>query len=164
MSHFPEIKWEVFSKHSKETYQKGSVLIQPVNSERFLESMASAEGVLCGAGFQTPAEVLYLHKKLIVIPMKGQYEQQCNAAALKLMGVPVLKSLKIKQRRKLKVWLESHNKLVVDFPDETESILYEILENYEKQRHPIKPPEKSIESSSRFREFLLKKIFYQLGA
>ncbi len=34
--------------------------------------------------------------------MKGQYEQQCNAAALKEMSVPVLKKLKKKILKKLK--------------------------------------------------------------
>jgi hypothetical protein len=32
--------------------------------------------------FETPAEALFLGKKLLVIPMTGQYEQECNAAAL----------------------------------------------------------------------------------
>ena len=34
--------------------------------------------------------------------MKGQYEQQCNAAALKKMDIPVLKKLKLSQLEKLK--------------------------------------------------------------
>jgi hypothetical protein len=37
-----------------------------------------------------------MQKKLMVVPMKGQFEQQCNAAALKDMGIPVIKSLKAK--------------------------------------------------------------------
>ncbi len=47
--------------------------------------------MLCGAGFETPAEALFLGKKLMVIPMKGQYEQHINAASLKELGIPVLK-------------------------------------------------------------------------
>mgnify|MGYP003653144568 FL=1 len=37
----------------------------------------------------------------MVIPIKGQYEQQCNVAALKEMGVPVIKSLKTKHVEKV---------------------------------------------------------------
>jgi hypothetical protein len=29
----------------------------------------------------------------MAVPMKGQYEQQCNAAALEEMGIPVLRKL-----------------------------------------------------------------------
>ena len=90
--------------------------------------MANAEGVLCGAGFETPAEALFMKKKLMVIPMKGQYEQQCNAAALKEMGVPVIKSLKAKHIDKIKNWMESGTKIPVDYPDITESIIDNILQ------------------------------------
>jgi uncharacterized protein (TIGR00661 family) len=164
LSYFPNIKWEVFSKHNKEAYAVDNIMIQPINNEAFIESMVSAEGVLCGAGFQTPAEVLFLKKKLIVIPMKGQYEQQCNAAALKMLGVPVLKNLKSKQYKKIKEWLESDRKVIMDFPDETEWILDEILEHHSNRKQEMRLPEKSIETASKFRNLLVKKIFYQPGS
>ncbi len=88
LSCFPDIEWQVFSKHSVEEFTQENVAIFPIQNEKFLNNLASAEGVLCGAGFETPAEVLYLQKKLMVIPMKGQYEQQCNAAALKALVYP----------------------------------------------------------------------------
>src|SRR3990170_7752184 len=92
----PHVKWQVFSKHAKKSYQAGKVSVYPVNNEDFTISMASSTGVLCGAGFETPAEALFLNKKLMVVPMKGQYEQHYNAAALKQMGVPILKKVKTK--------------------------------------------------------------------
>lgn len=91
---FKSIQWEVFSKHNKKVIKEDNITIQPINNEAFIKSLATCTGVLCGAGFETPAEALFLKKKLLVIPMKTQYEQQCNAAALKAMGVPVVKSLK----------------------------------------------------------------------
>jgi hypothetical protein len=48
--------------------------------------MINATGVLCGAGFETPAEAIYLRKKLLVVPMKNQYEQQCNGIAVEENG------------------------------------------------------------------------------
>ena len=103
---FPQIQWEVFSKHSKKTYRSGNILFQPVSLEAFSQSFVNCEGILCNAGFETPAEAIYMRKKLCVIPMKGQYEQQCNAAFLAHMGVPVLPKLK-NQYTKLKDWLKS---------------------------------------------------------
>ena len=98
------VTWEVFSKHSLTAYTKNNVRIKPINNDAFIESMINCEGVLCGGGFETPAEALFLKKKLMVIPMKGQYEQQCNAAALETMGVPVIKSLKKKYLEQITNW------------------------------------------------------------
>ena len=85
---------------------------------------------MCGAGFETPAEALYLKKKLLVIPMKGQYEQQCNAAALKKIGVPVIKSLKQKHIATIQAWLDSDQFILVDYPDETEKIIDMVLKKH----------------------------------
>ena len=49
--------------------------------------------MLCGAGFELPAEALFLNKKLMVIPMMGQYEQLCNGESLKKIGVVILDKL-----------------------------------------------------------------------
>ena len=164
LAQFPEVKWEVFSKNSKETYSMDGITINPIANDAFIESMVSAAGVLCNAGFQTPAETLFLKKKLIVIPMKGQYEQQCNAAALKMMGVPVLKNLKTKQYRKVKEWLDGDSRLVLDFPDETEYLLDEIIERHYNRKQETREPGRPLETPSAFRNFLLNKIFYKLGS
>jgi hypothetical protein len=66
----------------------------------------------------------------MVIPMKGQYEQQCNAAALKRMDVPVLKKLKLSRVEKIKSWIKSGNVISVDFPDITAQIIDEILDKH----------------------------------
>ena len=85
---------------------------------------------MCGAGFETPAEALYLKKKLLVIPMKGQYEQQCNAAALKKIGVPVIKSLKQKHIATIQAWIDSDQFILVDYPNETERIIDMVLKRH----------------------------------
>ena len=90
--------------------------------------MANCKGVLCGAGFETPAEALHLEKKLMVIPMKGQYEQQCNASALKEMHVPGLKSLKTKHLETLANWIETDHRTHIYYPDMTADIVDQILQ------------------------------------
>lgn len=91
---FKNISWEVFSKHAEQAHISENVSIIPVDNSAFIKSLASCSGIICGAGFKTPSEALFLKKKLLVIPMKNQYEQHCNAAALKALGVPVMKNLK----------------------------------------------------------------------
>lgn len=128
LSKISYVDWRVFSKHTRSKYFWKNISIQPIDNQLFINSMASGKGVLCGAGFETPAEALHIQKKLMVIPMKGQYEQQCNAAALEAMGVPVIKSLKRKHLGKLKNWIETSKQLDIYYPDITETIVDRILE------------------------------------
>lgn len=127
---FSSTQWEVFSKHNKKIIIEDNVTIRPISNDAFLKSMEHASGILCGAGFETPAEALYLGKKLMVIPMKSQYEQQCNAAALEAMGVPVIKSLKPKHHSKIKDWINYGKVISVNYPDMTEQIIQQIISNH----------------------------------
>jgi uncharacterized protein (TIGR00661 family) len=130
LSNFKEVKWEVFSKHNKKVLKHRNITIQPINNEKFICSMASSAGVLCGAGFETPAEALFMKKKLLVIPMKNQYEQQLNAAALKSMGVPVIKSLKEKHQETIVNWLKDDRIVEVNYPNETQNVLDRIFKQH----------------------------------
>jgi len=128
LSRFESTQWHVFSKHSKKSYRTGNIVIKPIENNSFVEDMAKSQGVLCGAGFETPAEALFLKKKVMVIPMHGQYEQQCNAAALKEMGIPVIYDLNTKNTNIIKAWIESGKKIEVNYPDLTRLIVRKILE------------------------------------
>ncbi|WP_046246835.1 glycosyltransferase family protein [Hymenobacter terrenus] len=121
------IRWEVFSKHSSVPAVYGNVRVWPVSGAAFLDSLARSAGVLCGAGFETPAEALFLGKKLLVMPMKQQYEQQCNAAALAKMGVPVIKNFKDKNLDRVDQWLHRHETVPVDYPDQTAAVIDQLL-------------------------------------
>jgi len=127
LSEYKGIKWDVFSKHNKKQMVYKNITIQPINNKLFTASMASSSGVLCGAGFETPAEALYLGKKLLVIPMKGQYEQQLNAATLKGMDVPVIKSLKSKYEPIITDWLKNGKVIPVDYPNITQEIIDQVI-------------------------------------
>lgn len=128
LSNFRGVEWQVFSKHTKKTYKEKNCSIQPVDAAAFTKSFISCEGILCGAGFETPAEALYMKKKVLVIPMKQQYEQHCNAAGAAELGVPVIKSLKKKHIHKVENWLNNPQRIEVDFKDETNSIIDLLLQ------------------------------------
>jgi uncharacterized protein (TIGR00661 family) len=128
LSNFENTSWHVFSKHSKKIFRTDNVFVQPITNNEFISDMAKSKGILCGAGFETPAEALFLQKKLMVIPMKGQYEQQCNAAALALMGVPVIKNLRKKHFEMIGEWLASTQKVKVNYPDITRIVIRKLFE------------------------------------
>lgn len=126
---FDDVQWQVFTKHGKKTYREGNIKMTPVNGKKFIESMASSKGVICNAGFGTTSEALFLGKKLLVIPMKSQYEQQCNAAMLSSMGVTVVKSLKKKHHEKIGHWIKRGKAVKVDYPDRTAEMVDRLLKH-----------------------------------
>jgi len=58
----------------------------------------------------------------MVIPMKRQHEQQCNAAALAELGVPVIDALSAKNLKVLTQWLASEDKVQISFAEDTAAI------------------------------------------
>lgn len=164
LSQVKDVNWEVFSKHSKKEYTEKNVHIRPVNNEAFIESMISCTGILCGAGFETPAEALFLKKKLMVIPMKGQYEQQCNAAALETMSIPVLKSLKEKHVAKIEKWVTGKTYLTVSYPNITAKIINSIVKKHALATDTAKPElGEAVYSVKKLKKISLGKILQQTG-
>lgn len=99
-------EWHLFSPLCEEEYQKENVWVQPVGNKPFLESIESSKGVLAGAGFETCAEAMYLGKKLLAIPIKNQYEQYCNAAALSEMGVVTVNQIGPSFSNTIQNWID----------------------------------------------------------
>jgi uncharacterized protein (TIGR00661 family) len=56
-----------------------NVLFYQVNDVQYLEKMAACKALICTAGFESVCEAMYLGKPVMMIPVRGQYEQQCNA-------------------------------------------------------------------------------------
>ncbi|QNR24139.1 glycosyltransferase family protein [Croceimicrobium hydrocarbonivorans] len=121
-------EWIVFSKECQKTYTDHNLRFEPIQGEAFLKYLATCEGLLCSAGFEAPAEALYLGKKLFVIPIKGQYEQFCNAAALEQMGVPVSKDLNARSLQLLQDWVYQENANPPLEVADPESLVLKLLE------------------------------------
>jgi uncharacterized protein (TIGR00661 family) len=130
LKQIPQVNWQVFSKHSQTCYSSGNVRVSPINNERFKLSLASCTGLLTGGGFEGPAEALFLGKKLLVVPMKYQYEQQCNAFALKKFGIPVIWGSNKNWLPTLKAWIDSDGLQKFDFPDETAAVIASVVKRF----------------------------------
>ena len=85
--------------------------------------------------------------------MKGQYEQQCNAEALKKMGVPVLKKLKKSKVQKIIDWIKNGKVIPVNYPDITQRVIDEIFE-----RHAAFPHSSAAVSRGSYREKKLRQV------
>jgi len=132
LSKVKDIEWHIFSKRQKSPLREGNVTVLPVNNNTFNQSLASCAGLLTGGGFEGPAEALFLGKKVMMIPMTGQYEQQCNALAASRLGVPVVHHIDNHFTEYLQKWIADDKKIIVDFKDETAQIVENMVKQYAK--------------------------------
>jgi uncharacterized protein (TIGR00661 family) len=89
-------------------YTDGNITYCPINQQLFNQSLLSCNGIITGGGFETPAEALYLGKKILSIPIQNHYEQECNAEALKRMGIPVIYEVGNDFDKIIENWLNSN--------------------------------------------------------
>ncbi|HXB91686.1 MAG TPA: glycosyltransferase family protein, partial [Puia sp.] len=129
-----DFRFQVFSKEVKQPLQDGNILFIPVGKNAFNKSLVTCKAIITGAGFETPAEALYLGKKLLVIPIRGQYEQLCNGAALQKMGIPVLKALDAGWEPAFTTWMGQKRKPSLHLEYSTESIVSYLMHNCAGQR------------------------------
>lgn len=129
LSFHTSVKWEVFSKHAENEYTKDHIHIVPISNQKFQKSLSQCEGFLTGGGFEGPAESLFLGKKLLSVPMKNQYEQQCNSLALEKMGIEIVWK-ESEFEKKLARWIKSDNRIEVDYPDQTAEIVADLIRKH----------------------------------
>jgi hypothetical protein len=90
--------------------------------------MIQSAGVITGAGFETPAEALYLGKKLFCLPIRGQYEQGCNAAALQRFGVPIHNRMDASFVQAVAQWLDGPAPAKLILKESTRDILERVMD------------------------------------
>lgn len=103
----PQTEWELFSPLCTEPFKTENVTVFPVGNLPFLESLRSCHGVLTSAGFETCSEAMFLGKKLFAVPIRNQYEQYCNAAALNRLGVRTSSSVDETFAEKAAEWINN---------------------------------------------------------
>ena len=129
-----ETDWVVFSKHSTVAYRQGNINFEPVNGPRFNEKLKSCNMVITAAGFGTTCESLFLGKKMMVVPMKGQYEQQFNAYHLGKMGICVLSDFKSEATiSKIRTNLEKGEAVKISYADNLSRISSKVFDLFTKQ-------------------------------
>ena len=135
---FDKERFVIFSD-VKEKTEKKNMIIYPLNRAAFLKQLARCYGVITAAGFSTTSEALFLDKKLLVIPQKNQFEQKCNALALKKMGVTIVKKLKKKNIPDMLAWMNEPKTVKVDYADNVEMIAQQVIKAGLMKPHEKKP-------------------------
>lgn len=132
----PQIQWHIFAKTAGKPRSTGNITIFPVDQEHYLKSLEGSRGLLTGGGFEAPSEALFLGKKLMVVPMQMQYEQQCNAEALRRMGVPSLQQMAESETDAIREWLFSKQAVQVNYEDTTAEIIRDLIDRHNSRKLP----------------------------
>lgn len=124
---FSDYKFIIYSKTEKNPITFQNISIFPLNMESFTKHLTQCAGIITAGGFQTISEALYLHKKLLVIPMKGQPEQKANASILEKMNVPIAKK---PDTETILAWLNdnSTNNNHIEMKNDIDKIIHRIMD------------------------------------
>ncbi len=120
---FSDVHFKIFSINRTQHSRSSNVEIIPVNPKDFTDGFEKCTGIITGGGFETPAEAIFLNKKLMCIPMRNQYEQACNAEALRQLGVSVIHHIDEQFTGYLEKWLNHDFRFNEFYPDITNEIL-----------------------------------------
>jgi uncharacterized protein (TIGR00661 family) len=124
---FKDFRFEIFSGQSNQKRRERNMEFIPVDKKAFNESLRNCSGIITSGGFETPAEALHLGKKIIIIPIRGHYEQLCNAEALEQMGILKLKNIGPDFKSQFESWINSRTRIHVDYRHSVERSLHYLL-------------------------------------
>ena len=110
-----EFQFQIFSRETNQPRNSRNIRFIPVDKKLFNKSLIDCTGIITGGGFETPAEAVHLGKKIISIPIRGQYEQLCNAAALEKLGIVCLKSIDENFPSIFYNWIEEKKPVGIDY-------------------------------------------------
>ncbi len=84
---FPKQTFYVYGFNQYGCY--GNCHIKPTSTQTFLTDLASCRGVISTAGFSLLSECLHFRKKMLLLPIRGQYEQILNAHYIEKLNLGV---------------------------------------------------------------------------
>jgi uncharacterized protein (TIGR00661 family) len=84
---FGEQKFYVYGFGKSAEYN--NCIFKERSTEGFLADLAGARGVIASAGFSLISECMYLKKKMLLLPLAGQYEQIINAHYIQKLGLGI---------------------------------------------------------------------------
>lgn len=122
----PQDRFYIFSWQTSRIKKNRNITFIPVDKKMFNEALINCSGIITGGGFETPAEALKLQKKLMVIPIRSQYEQQCNAAALEQLGITRLDKIEDDFKDHFERWITSGT-IKINYEHSTRDIVDKVI-------------------------------------
>ncbi|MDP2187486.1 MAG: glycosyltransferase family protein [Sphingobacteriaceae bacterium] len=132
LSKLPQVRWELFSKHSQIAFQYKNIWVRPINNQSYLGSLENSLGLVTGGGFEAPAEAFFLGKKVFMVPMSNQFEQHCNVVAAMAYGAEMCLQIDNSFILKLRNWLSSSGQVKIEYPNHTQQLIAAALQKASK--------------------------------
>ncbi|MBN1257871.1 MAG: hypothetical protein JXA52_09220 [Planctomycetes bacterium] len=77
LQNFPNQKFHIYGYDQHTGH--GNCILKKTSTEGFIADLASSKAVIASAGFSLLSECLYFRKKMLLLPILGQYEQIVNS-------------------------------------------------------------------------------------
>jgi uncharacterized protein (TIGR00661 family) len=87
LGRYSAVNFVCFHPDIHESQLCGNLLFHPPGRESFKQALGRCRGVISNGGFELASEALSLGKKLLLKPLKGQFEQASNALTLEMLGL-----------------------------------------------------------------------------
>jgi uncharacterized protein (TIGR00661 family) len=127
--------FEVFSKEFDRITCKNNITYFPIQNEQFTSSLIRCYGIITAGGFETPAEAMYMNKKVLSIPIKNHYEQACNASALEKLGIMVIKKIDENFEQYFKQWITEKKAIKLNLKHSTADIVEMLIKSNQQNKH-----------------------------
>jgi uncharacterized protein (TIGR00661 family) len=131
---FKEIDFEIFSWQTSQRKKSRNIQFIPVDRSLFSQSLLHCSGIVTGGGFETPAEAIHLGKKMISVPIRAQYEQVCNAAALEQLGIACLQKIDSNFSSAFYKWMEQKKPVRIDYSKTIPELLEHLFQMHGKMK------------------------------
>jgi uncharacterized protein (TIGR00661 family) len=82
---FPDQTFRLYGFNRDE--ELGNCHLRKTSTDGFLQDLASCRGIVATAGFSLISECLHFRKKMLLLPIQGQYEQVINACYAERLGL-----------------------------------------------------------------------------
>ena len=126
---FPTFNFEVFTKEVKQVTINKNITFYPIDNKAFTDRLIRCHGIITAGGFETPAEAMYLKKKVLSIPILNHFEQECNGEAMKKLGVKVIKKIDSNFNQVFSEWVNGDNKINFKHTHSTAAIVDILMNN-----------------------------------
>lgn len=136
-------------------YDEGNVKWRTTSKKDFHCALQSAAGVIANAGFELSSECLQLGKKLLIKPLRGQFEQLSNALTLSQLGLCT--TMLTLDTDEVENWLDSPSSDPIQFPSDPNVLIDWLLS---RQWHDTQAICQTLWSMVRFPEKIERKLHH----
>nr|WP_086939769.1 MJ1255/VC2487 family glycosyltransferase [Thaumasiovibrio occultus] len=126
LGRFKDVIFNCYHPEVSQEQQHDNIVWHPLSQVGFHAHLQSCAGVIANGGFELPSEAMSIGKKLLLKPLKGQFEQESNVMTLEMMGLA--HTMNTLSPNALRTWLDACAVGAVTFPNVADSIAQWVLQ------------------------------------